>query len=524
MAIDYNRLMKELDSCLGLESSATESVKRPSGPSKKRKAFEGYDDVDMEIIQAMKDSPEGASSEFSEEDLVYSDDNQDMPEADEEESPEVKLADSVDCLFNDYVQSGKTPQEAADSIKDLVESAVAELYDPDDEEAEADEGMNDVVTPVKRVSCHSLANRSSTESLIGYDDPRFQTLEDIVVRKILKSPLNKEYKDELIEDIRINGIEEYMGYFDENADKVEEDLKDKASMNRAADAYVKFLVDDHNESNRSSTESNNGKSPSPEEIKVINYIKKAFGDLYNSGIYGSWEDLLGNESDEFREYGLDDEESIADYAETKRLGVPFKTKSQVMTLGKNIDKAYDIVQKYGEGVFSSGSSATEASFGYYDPCFRTLENMVIKKLRKAPIDKKYRDGLIADIIHKGMEKDWMGYLDETMNKAADAYVKDKVDRYNKSRGSADGANSGIVEDDPYDPDAAFEALSSKMLNRYSQLTHRSRLKNKKSAEEGVSASEVKIDDDVIRRVSCEFAYSGKNLRKMVAEAIKKGVI
>ena len=149
---------------------------------------------------------------------------------------------------------------------------------------------------------------------------------------------------------------------------------------------------------------------------------------------------------------------------------------------------------------------------------------MIKKLRKAPIDKKYRDGLIADIIHKGMEKDWMGYLDETMNKAADAYVKDKVDRYNKSRGSADGANSGIVEDDPYDPDAAFEALSSKMLNRYSQLTHRSRLKNKKSAEEGVSAPEVKIDDNVIRRVSCEFAYSGENLRKMVAEAIKKGVI
>lgn len=355
MAIDYNRLMKELDSCLGLESSATESVKRPSGPSKKRKAFEGYDDVDMEIIQAMKDSPEGASSEFSEEDLVYSDDNQDMPEADEEESPEVKLADSVDCLFNDYVQSGKTPQEAADSIKDLVESAVAELYDPDDEEAEADESMKDVVTPVKRVSCHSIANRSSTES-------------------------------------------------------------------------------------------NKGKSPSPEENKVINYIKKAFGDLYNSGLYGgSWEDLLGNESDEFREYGLDDEESIADYAETKMLGVPFKTKSQVMTLGKNIDKAYDIVQKYGEGVFSSGSSATES-------------------------------------------------------------------------------NSKTVDDDPYDPDAAFEALSSKMLNRYSQLTHRSQLKNKKSAEEGVSASEVKIDDNVIRRVSCEFAYSGENLRKMVAEAIKKGVI
>lgn len=284
MAIDYNRLMEELDSCLGLESSATKSVKRPSGPPKKRKAFEGYDDVDMEIIQAMKDSPEGAPSEFSEEDLVYSEDtpegDQGMPrveddEGGDEESPEIKLADSVDCLFNNYIESGKTPQEAADSIKDLVESAVAELYDPDDEEggeAEADEsckkkaneGMEDVVTPVKEVSSHSLANRSARES--------------------------------------------------------------------------------------SSESKNNGKSPSPEE------------------------------------------------------------------------------------------------------------------------------------------------------------------------------NSRIVDDDPYDPDAAFEALSSKMLNRYSQLTHRNQLKSKKSAEEGVSATEVKIDDNAIRRVSCEFAYSGKNLRKMVAEAIKKGVI
>lgn len=368
MAIDYNRLMEELDSCLGLESSVTKSVKRPLGPSKKRKAFEGYDDVDLEIIQAMKDSPEGAPSEFSEEDLVYSEDtpegDQGMPrveddEGGDEESPEIKLADSVDCLFNNYIESGKTPQEAADSIKDLVESAVAELYDPDDEEAkdpddeeaEADEGMKGLVTPVREVSSHSLANKSAeessssaTEAIFGYKDPRFQTLEDIVVRKLRKAPIDKEYKDGLIGDIMYGGVEDWMGYLDESGkylrDKIEEDLKDEESMNRAADAYVKF----------------------------------------------------------------------------------------------------------------------------------------------------------------------------------------RVDQYNKFKGSADEANSGIVDDDPYDPDAAFEALSSKMLNRYSQLTHRNQLKSKKSAEEGVSATEVKIDDNAIRRVSCEFAYSGKNLRKMVAEAIKKGVI
>lgn len=462
MAIDYNRLMEELDSCLGLESSATKSVKRPSGPSKKRKAFEGYDDVDMEIIQAMKDSPEGAPSEFSEEDLVYSENDQGMPgvedeEADNEESPEVKLADSIDCLFNDYVQSGKTPQEAADSIKDLVESAVAELYDPDDEEAEADEGMKGVVTPVREVSSHSLANRSARES--------------------------------------------------------------------------------------SSGSKNNGKSPSSKEIKVIKYTKKAFGDLYNSDSYWgeererSWEELLGNEADEIHEYGLDDEESMADYAETKMLGVPFKTKGQVRTLSKNVDRAYDIVKKYGEGVFSSDSSATESLIGYDDPRFQTLEDIVVRKILKSPLKKEYKDELIEDTRINGIEE-YMGYLNEnrdkveadlkdreSMNRAADAFVKFLVDDYNETYGSsATESNSKTVDDDPYDPDAAFEALSSKMLNRYSQLTHRNQLKSKKSAEEGVSATEVKIDDNAIRRVSCEFAYSGKNLRKMVAEAIKKGVI
>lgn len=380
MAIDYNKLMEELDSCLGLESSATESVKRPPGPSKKRKAFEGYDDVDMEIIQAMKDSPEGAPSEFSEEDLVYSEDSPEGDqgmlevedgEGDGEESPEVKLADSVDCLFNNYVESGKTPQEAADSIKDLVESAVAELYDPDDEEAEADEGMGDVVTPVKRVSCHSIANRSSTESLFGYDDPRFQTLEDIVVRKIQKAPMDKEYWNELI---RYGGVEE---------------------PNRSA-----------------------------EESISKSRLQEIFEDFWDGSGLGS-----------------------------------------NPTLEETIQYAKDYLEAY-------SPNELKKYFGKYAD-----SKLLAKKMLE---------------MHKA-------------NRSAEE-------------------NSKTVNDDPYDPDAAFEALSSKMLNRYSQLTHRNQLKNKKSAEEGVSAAEVKIDDNAIRRVSCEFAYSGKNLRKMVAEAIKKGVI
>lgn len=413
MAIDYNKLMEELDSCLGLESSATKSVKRPSGPSKKRKAFEGYDDVDLEIIQAMKDSPEGAPPEFSEEDLVYSEDglggDQDMPrveedEGDNEESPEIKLADSVDCLFNNYIESGKTPQEAADSIKDLVESAVAELYEPDDDdEVEADEGMEDVVTPVKEVSCHSLANRSSTESLIS------------------KSRLQEIYED----------------FFDE------------AEL---------------------------GISPSLGEI--IKYAK----------------DYLKRQSPE------DLKKDFGEYADPVRLAKKMLEMDKIDNGpdGKPISKARleEICEDFWDG----------SGLGVNPPLEETIQYAKDYLEVWSPNKLKRDFGPYADpelLAKKMLEMDKM--INESTNRSAEE-------------------NSKTMDDDPYDPDAAFEALSSKMLNRYSQLTRRNQPKSKKSAEEGVSATEVKIDDNAIRRVSCEFAYSGKNLRKMVAEAIKKGVI
>lgn len=76
--------------------------------------------------------------------------------------------------------------------------------------------------------------------------------------------------------------------------------------------------------------------------------------------------------------------------------------------------------------------------------------------------------------------------------------------------------------DSSDPDAAFEALSAKMLSRYSSLAGKTNKTN--SATEGQSATEVVIDEDALRRTSCEFNYSGHHLRRMVTEAIKKGVI
>lgn len=92
---------------------------------------------------------------------------------------------------------------------------------------------------------------SATEALGGYEDPRFKKLENLVVKKIQESNLEDDIKEDTIDDIRINGIDEYMGYLDEEfkiiPDKVEADLKDEASMNKAADDYVNWLVKSYSE-------------------------------------------------------------------------------------------------------------------------------------------------------------------------------------------------------------------------------------------------------------------------------------
>ena len=87
---------------------------------------------------------------------------------------------------------------------------------------------------------------SATEAIGGYKDPRFKDLEDLVVKKIQESILDEETKEDTIDDIRINGIDEYMGYLDDDGEidtsRAEADLKDEASMNKAADDYVSLVV------------------------------------------------------------------------------------------------------------------------------------------------------------------------------------------------------------------------------------------------------------------------------------------
>ena len=71
--------------------------------------------------------------------------------------------------------------------------------------------------------------------------------------------------------------------------------------------------------------------------------------------------------------------------------------------------------------------------------------------------------------------------------------------------------------------SAFEEFSAKMLNRYKSLAAKEGFGSKsKVANEGIG--EISICESAIDRTSCEFNYSGENLRKMVKEAIEKGII
>ena len=80
----------------------------------------------------------------------------------------------------------------------------------------------------------------------------------------------------------------------------------------------------------------------------------------------------------------------------------------------------------------------------------------------------------------------------------------------------------VDEVETTDPESAFEEMEAKMIDRYSSLA---RKKTKTgSATEGQSVTEVVLDEQAIKKVSCEFNYSGSHLRNLVTEAIKKGVI
>ena len=89
---------------------------------------------------------------------------------------------------------------------------------------------------------------AAMEGIDGYADPRMQTLEDLVISKIRKDPdFDDDFKDEVIGDIQMEGIEEFMGFelYDDGKfvsnPEMAQVLDSKETMEKAADDYISAL-------------------------------------------------------------------------------------------------------------------------------------------------------------------------------------------------------------------------------------------------------------------------------------------
>ena len=77
---------------------------------------------------------------------------------------------------------------------------------------------------------------------------------------------------------------------------------------------------------------------------------------------------------------------------------------------------------------------------------------------------------------------------------------------------------------PWKNEASFEAFSARMIDRYKHNCGKDYKGSQNSATEGRHDIEPVIDEDALTRTAIEFGYNTRNLRPIVANAIKKGVI
>lgn len=280
MALDYNKLMEELEKNLGLEKPATESISTPKptrGFSKKQgKAFEGFDQVEAELAQSLGVS----GGEFG-----YEEGN---PE-DEEQTPMDILKDALRAAYQDLQEQGES--DITGTLRTLADEVFAEFEGDGEGEPEqpgegtAEEGVieqecqegivdrllalggakrmkaakegEEVATPPEEVATHTIANQAN-EALGGYDDPRFQAIEDKVIQRIREATdLDPEFVEEAISDIQTEGITEFMGFEDKTPEELEEILSSEEKTEQAINEYLDWM--------RSSYPSGGGDTTPPAE-------------------------------------------------------------------------------------------------------------------------------------------------------------------------------------------------------------------------------------------------------------------
>ena len=206
----------------------------------------------------------------------------------------------------------------------------------------------------------------------------------------------------------------------------------------------------------------------------------------------------------------------------------------------NLDQNKPIVEVDGEEdlIFEDEESQPE---GEEEDENESAEDLITKSV-KTYFEGLINDGVeaeeasekVLDLVKSVLPEEEGEEVDEGLEEVEEDDSEEDSEEIEKSAEAGIGSIPAKEEVDQVEPQAQLPVENSsfeeyqkdkeiKMLNRYKQLANKDEDK-KKVAIEGLGELDLAIDDKAISRVSGEFGYSGKNLRKMVAEAIQKGEI
>lgn len=159
---DYNKILEELENCLGLEGVEPQRPKQ-SKPIKRKKAFEGYDDVEAEIAASLESDEDEISKDedfvFDDEAFGLEDPENPTSEEGEEESDEDLIVTTLKSYLSSLLEN-LSPEEAKGKIGDLVGKAIEEVI-PD-----GDSGKTEDPSPENETE-ESAEEASATEAPLG---------------------------------------------------------------------------------------------------------------------------------------------------------------------------------------------------------------------------------------------------------------------------------------------------------------------------------------------------------------------
>ena len=452
--MDYNKLMMELESCLGLETPAMESIK---SKGQEKVAFEEYDEVEKELaaelgvkVPATEGVYLGEGSEtYDVEDEIFN-------KAEGEVLPrlmeEWKKAHSGKELTEEIEE--KLSDRAFNLVKRKARQLGLKIYN-----IKSEEKYNNIVSAIDDMDVSSILSKSSTEGVFfgkgvevyDADDDlanKSYELADLLIEKWKKSHPNSELTErteEKLYDRAYNLVDEEvyrLGVEDIYNIGTEEEL----------DKIVKII----------------------EGIDVTKLLPKPRKSAKESGE----EDIVFSEEGETSEPAV--EPNPEEEPDPKEI-----FKEQVKTFFNSLDMEPEEAMKVINEVMAEALDCGECK---------------PEEGEEGELDIQSLDEIST--AEEGCNKE---PAKEECGKKEEAKEEKKEEPVSEEEGSA------------------FEEFSAKMLNRYKSLAAKEGFgSGSKVANEGIG--EISICESAIDRTSCEFNYSGENLRKMVKEAIETGII